>query len=54
MVAVVSFLVVFSHRAADDELPDPELPVPPSSMLMGTYVHAGVVSNGGPCAQVGV
>lgn len=54
LAAVVSFLVVYSHHAVDEDVPDPEFPLPPSSMRMGTYGNAGVVSNGGPCAQIGV
>lgn len=54
IIAVVSFLFVFSHHAADNDIPDPEFPLPPSSMPMGLYKKVGVVSNGGPCAQIGV
>lgn len=55
LTAVVSFLVVFSqHHAVDTEVPDPEYPLPPSFMPMGNYSKVGVVSNGGPCAQIGV
>ncbi|VVC34645.1 Hypothetical protein CINCED_3A012630 [Cinara cedri] len=55
LIAVIASLVVFSHHAkTDTEDPDPEFPIPPSSMPMGLYGKVGIVSNGGPCAQIGV
>ncbi|XP_026813149.1 glutathione hydrolase 1 proenzyme-like isoform X1 [Rhopalosiphum maidis] len=53
--AVVLFFIVFSsHNVHNNSIPDPEFPIPPSSMPMGLYSKIGVVSNGGPCAQIGV
>lgn len=53
--AVVLFFIVFSsYNAHNDSIPDPEFPIPPSSMPMGLYSKIGVVSNGGPCAKIGV
>ncbi|XP_015378085.1 PREDICTED: uncharacterized protein LOC107172305 [Diuraphis noxia] len=54
LVAVVSLVIVYSPNAPNDEIPDPEFALPPSSMPMGLYSNVGVVSNGGPCAQIGV
>jgi len=54
LIAVVSFLFVYTQNAPDGEIPDPEFALPPSSMPMGSYSNVGVVSNGGPCAQIGV
>ncbi|KAL4132607.1 hypothetical protein QTP88_009731 [Uroleucon formosanum] len=54
LAAVVSFVFVYTQNTPDGEIPDPEFPLPPSSMPMGSYSNAGVVSNGGPCAQIGV
>ncbi|XP_025415855.1 glutathione hydrolase 1 proenzyme-like isoform X2 [Sipha flava] len=54
LAAILTFLIVFSEHVVDIELPDPEFPLPPSSMPMGLYSEVGVVSNGGPCAQIGV
>ncbi|XP_060841452.1 scoloptoxin SSD14-like [Rhopalosiphum padi] len=54
LIAIVSLLVVISQRDVVNEIPDPEFELPPSSMPMGLYNKVGVVSNGGPCAQIGV
>ncbi|XP_060862119.1 scoloptoxin SSD14-like isoform X2 [Metopolophium dirhodum] len=54
LVAVVSFVFVYTQNAPNGEIPDPESALPPSTMPMGSYSNAGVVSNGGPCAQIGV
>ncbi|XP_025200825.1 glutathione hydrolase 1 proenzyme-like isoform X1 [Melanaphis sacchari] len=54
LISVVSFLLVYTHNAPNGEIPDPEFALPPSSMPMGSYSNVGVVSNGGPCAQIGV
>ncbi|CAI6343242.1 unnamed protein product [Macrosiphum euphorbiae] len=53
---VLFFFVFSSHHVHNDHnsIPDPEFPIPPSSMPMGLYNKVGVVSNGGPCAQIGV
>ncbi|XP_027844972.1 scoloptoxin SSD14-like isoform X3 [Aphis gossypii] len=54
--AVVLFFIFYlsHHVLNDNSIPDPEFPIPPSSMPMGLYGKIGVVSNGGPCAQIGV
>ncbi|CAI6348282.1 unnamed protein product [Macrosiphum euphorbiae] len=54
LVAVVSFVFVYTQNAPNGEIPDPQFELPPSSMPMGSYSNVGVVSNGGPCAQIGV
>ncbi|XP_022182527.1 gamma-glutamyltranspeptidase 1-like isoform X2 [Myzus persicae] len=54
LVAVVSFVFVYTQNSPNGEIPDPEFALPPSSMPMGSYSNVGVVSNGGPCAQIGV
>ncbi|XP_025200748.1 glutathione hydrolase 1 proenzyme-like isoform X1 [Melanaphis sacchari] len=53
---VLFFLIFLSYHIIhnDNSIPDPEFPIPPSSMPMGLYGKIGVVSNGGPCAQIGV
>ncbi|VVC34642.1 Hypothetical protein CINCED_3A025773 [Cinara cedri] len=55
LTSSIAFLMVYSgfdyHTII---VPDPEFEFPPSSMAMGSYKNAGVVSNGGPCAQIGV
>uniref|UniRef100_A0A2S2NQX0 Uncharacterized protein n=1 Tax=Schizaphis graminum TaxID=13262 RepID=A0A2S2NQX0_SCHGA len=52
---IVAAIVIFSqYYESNTRIPDPEFPLPPSSMPMGSYSNVGVVSNGGPCAQIGV
>ncbi|XP_060862916.1 scoloptoxin SSD14-like [Metopolophium dirhodum] len=53
-ISIVSLLVVFSLHDVVNEISDPEFELPPSSMPVGLYSKVGVVSNGGPCAQIGV
>jgi len=54
LIAVVSILIVYTQNAPVSEIPDPDFALPLSSMPMGSYRNVGVVSNGGPCAQIGV
>ncbi|KAE9539702.1 hypothetical protein AGLY_004954 [Aphis glycines] len=54
LIAVVSILIVYTQNAPVSEIPDPDFALPLSSMPMGSYSNVGVVSNGGPCAQIGV
>ncbi|XP_025200885.1 glutathione hydrolase 1 proenzyme-like [Melanaphis sacchari] len=54
LIAIVSVWVIISQHNVTNEIPDPEFELPPSSMPMGLYKKAGVVSNGGPCAQIGM
>lgn len=54
IITTVSLYINSSKNDVDNEIPDPEFPLPPSSMPMGLYSKVGVVSNGGPCAQIGV
>lgn len=54
LVVLVSLLAFISKRDVENEMPDPQFELAPSSMPMGLYNKAGVVSNGGPCAQIGV
>ncbi|XP_022163024.1 gamma-glutamyltranspeptidase 1-like [Myzus persicae] len=54
LIAIVSLFFVFSQHDVVNEISDPEFELPPSSMPMGLYSKVGVVSNGGPCAQIGV
>ncbi|XP_026810361.1 glutathione hydrolase 1 proenzyme-like isoform X2 [Rhopalosiphum maidis] len=52
---IVAAIVIFSqYYESNTRTSDPEFPLPPSSMPMGLYRKVGVVSNGGPCAQIGV
>ncbi|XP_001947868.2 scoloptoxin SSD14 [Acyrthosiphon pisum] len=53
-VSVASIVVFSKYYGSNTRTPDPEFPLPPSSMPMGLYHKVGVVSNGGPCAQIGV
>ncbi|XP_025416058.1 glutathione hydrolase 1 proenzyme-like isoform X2 [Sipha flava] len=48
------FFEVYSEYFVEHQLPDPEFPLPPSYLPMGLYSKVAVVSNGGPCAQIGV
>lgn len=54
LIAAISVLFVYTRNGSDGEKPDPEHELPPSFMPMGSYSNVGVVSNGGPCAQIGV
>ncbi|KAE9545643.1 hypothetical protein AGLY_001186 [Aphis glycines] len=54
VIAIVSLLAFISKRNDENEMPDPQFELATSSMPMGLYNKAGVVSNGGPCAQIGV
>lgn len=54
LIAVVSILIIYTQNAPVSEIPDPDLTLPLSSMPMGSYSNFGIVSNGGPCAQIGV
>lgn len=38
----------------NNDRPDPEVPLSPPKMKMGVYGKAAVVSQGGPCPQIGV
>ncbi|XP_025200868.1 glutathione hydrolase 1 proenzyme-like [Melanaphis sacchari] len=53
MTTAVLFVFVYSLVSVK-EIQDPEFPEPPSSLPMGVYDKVGVVSNGGPCSQIGV
>ncbi|VVC34640.1 Hypothetical protein CINCED_3A006787 [Cinara cedri] len=55
LVTAISFFMAYRVLlfSTDDQI-DPEWPLPPSSIPMGLYKKFGVVSNGGPCAQIGV
>ncbi|XP_060862732.1 glutathione hydrolase 1 proenzyme-like isoform X3 [Metopolophium dirhodum] len=56
LTAIVSFLVLYPEsHATDHKIDDPEFRVPlQSSMPAGLYNEVGIVSNGGPCSQIGV
>ncbi|KAE9545004.1 hypothetical protein AGLY_000547 [Aphis glycines] len=54
LIAAISVLFICTRNGSDGEKPDPEYELPPSFMPMGSYSNVGVVSNGGPCAQIGV
>jgi len=47
-------LFIYWQFYVKNEIQDPEFPQPPSSLPMGVYSKVGVVSNGGPCSQIGV
>lgn len=52
---IVAAIIIFSqYYDTKTTTSDPEFPLPPSSMPMGLYRKVGVVSNGGPCAKIGV
>ncbi|KAL4132604.1 hypothetical protein QTP88_009728 [Uroleucon formosanum] len=53
MTTAVLF-IFYSLNIFNNEIQDPEFPEPPSSLPMGVYSKVGVVSNGGPCSQIGV
>ncbi|XP_050430894.1 scoloptoxin SSD14-like [Adelges cooleyi] len=56
VIIAVSLLAVYIHYDKPSKLdiiPDPNEPLPPSSMPMGVYDKVGVVSNGEPCAEIG-
>lgn len=54
IISSISLYIIFSENNVNNEISDPEFPLPPSSMPMGLYSKVGVVSNGGPCSQIGV
>ncbi|XP_022163029.1 gamma-glutamyltranspeptidase 1-like [Myzus persicae] len=54
LMTIAVLFVFYSLNIVKNEIWDPELPPPPSSLPMGVYSKVGVVSNGGPCSQIGV
>ncbi|XP_060842149.1 scoloptoxin SSD14-like [Rhopalosiphum padi] len=54
LTTTVLSLFIYWQLYVKNEIQDPEFPQPPSSLPMGVYSKVGVVSNGGPCSQIGV
>ncbi|XP_029343915.1 uncharacterized protein LOC100569370 isoform X1 [Acyrthosiphon pisum] len=56
LTAIVSFLVLYPEsHATDHKIDDPDFQVPlQSNIPAGLYNEVGIVSNGGPCSQIGV
>ncbi|KAL5244956.1 hypothetical protein ACI65C_012366 [Semiaphis heraclei] len=54
LMTIAVLFIFYSLHIVKNEIQDPEFPEPPSSLPMGVYSKVGVVSNGGPCSQIGV